>query len=316
MSTANTMASSLECASPESIMDPTSVSPASDQYSLGCVLYYCLTGQYPFPGNNAVEKMMLHQTREPQPITELVPEVPPELAAIASRLMAKNPADRYPSMGDVVIALRPFAASGYAQASAPAAPAPRPMAPPRPTMAPPAPPQPAYAPPPPAPAWGGGGMGDNGAMEGPGSGMDAPHMPAPRGRQPAMDLNNPPPPPPPPSRPAPLSMPPFPDLGGNPQFSMPPVPSAPLPPPPQFGMPGGGLGQPGPGGFPPPPGGAPVWNQFPNQPPGPMGDPSGFGRHQGTSGGNSNKILVIGLAVAGVLIVALGGAVVWLLMNK
>ncbi len=109
MSTANTMASSLECASPESIMDPTTVSPASDQYSLGCVLYYCLAGQYPFPGNNAVEKMMLHQTKEPQPLADLAPQTPPELIAIVERLMRKSPGDRFPSMNDVVMALRPLA---------------------------------------------------------------------------------------------------------------------------------------------------------------------------------------------------------------
>jgi serine/threonine-protein kinase len=109
MSTANTMASSLECASPESIMDPTSVSPASDQYSLGCVLYFCLAGQYPFPGNNAVEKMMLHQTKEPTPVTVLAPETSAELVVVVERLMRKSPADRYPSMNDAVMALRPLA---------------------------------------------------------------------------------------------------------------------------------------------------------------------------------------------------------------
>ena len=48
MSTANTLTSGLDCASPESIMEPTNRTPAGDQYSLGCVLYYCLAGQYPF----------------------------------------------------------------------------------------------------------------------------------------------------------------------------------------------------------------------------------------------------------------------------
>ena len=73
MSTANTLTSGLDCASPESIMEPTNRTPAGDQYSLGCVLYYCLTGRVPFPEGTAVEKMMAHQTKEPTPITRVRP---------------------------------------------------------------------------------------------------------------------------------------------------------------------------------------------------------------------------------------------------
>ena len=76
MSTANTLTSGLDCASPESIMEPTNRTPAGDQYSLGCVLYYCLTGRLPFPEGSAVEKMMAHQTKEPTPIKEFAPDVP------------------------------------------------------------------------------------------------------------------------------------------------------------------------------------------------------------------------------------------------
>ncbi len=65
MSTANTLTSGLDCASPECIMEPTNRTPAGDQYSLGCVLYFCLTGRVPFPEGSAVEKMMAHQTKEP-----------------------------------------------------------------------------------------------------------------------------------------------------------------------------------------------------------------------------------------------------------
>ena len=108
MSTANTLTSGLDCAAPESIMDPTNRTPAGDQYSLGCTLYYCLTGQFPFPEGSAVEKMMAHQTKEPTPIRELVPDCPDGLAAVVSRLMAKNPQDRYASAEEVVEALEPY----------------------------------------------------------------------------------------------------------------------------------------------------------------------------------------------------------------
>src|SRR5262249_10385114 len=89
MSTANSVASGLDCASPESIMDPTNLTPAGDQYSLGCTLYFCLTGQYPFPEGSAAEKMMAHQFKEPAPVRDLDPEGSAELAAVGERRMEK-----------------------------------------------------------------------------------------------------------------------------------------------------------------------------------------------------------------------------------
>jgi len=108
MSTANTLTSGLDCASPESIMEPTNRTPAGDQYSLGCTLYYCLTGRVPFPEGSAVEKMMAHQAKEPMDIRELAPDVPAGLAAVVKKLMAKTPENRFASCDDVVEALEPF----------------------------------------------------------------------------------------------------------------------------------------------------------------------------------------------------------------
>lgn len=109
MSTANSVSSGLDCASPESIMDPTNLNPVGDQYSLGCVLYYCLTGQYPFPEGTAAEKMIAQQIKEPAPLLELAPEVPEGLALVVERLMQKSPATRFSSTGQLLEALRPFA---------------------------------------------------------------------------------------------------------------------------------------------------------------------------------------------------------------
>ncbi|MBA4062916.1 MAG: serine/threonine protein kinase [Isosphaera sp.] len=108
MSTANTLTSGLDCASPESIMEPTNRTPAGDQYSLGCTLYYCLTGRVPFPEGSAVEKMMAHQTKEPVPVREFVPDAPAGLVAVVGRLMAKDPSARYTGCDEVVEALEPF----------------------------------------------------------------------------------------------------------------------------------------------------------------------------------------------------------------
>jgi len=109
MSTANAVASGLDCSSPESIMDPTNLTPAGDQYSLGCVLYYMLAGHYPFPDGSAAEKMMAHQLKDPTPIRELNPDVPDALAAVIEKLMQKTPEKRFNAIHDVVEALKPLA---------------------------------------------------------------------------------------------------------------------------------------------------------------------------------------------------------------
>src|SRR2546421_4605376 len=131
MSTANTLTSGLDCASPESIMEPTNRTPAGDQYSLGCVLYFCLTGRCPFPEGSAVEKMMSHQFKQPTPLAELAPDTPPALVAVVERLMQKAPDARYGGADDIVEALRPLAPELNARvlsgAQAPA-PAPAPAA--------------------------------------------------------------------------------------------------------------------------------------------------------------------------------------------
>jgi serine/threonine-protein kinase len=100
------LARALNCSSPESIMNALDRSPAGDQYSLGCVLYFCLTGGYPFPDDNPVKKMLAHQCEEPQPVRERNPGVPPRLAAIVHRLLCKTPAERYGSTAEVVQAFQ------------------------------------------------------------------------------------------------------------------------------------------------------------------------------------------------------------------
>ncbi|MFO0937336.1 MAG: serine/threonine-protein kinase [Gemmataceae bacterium] len=108
MSTANTMTSGLDYCSPECIMEPSNRTPAGDQYSLGCMLYCCLTGRVPFPEGSAVEKMMAHQTKEPDSILDFAPETPERMVEIIQRLMAKTPGERFHSCEEIVEALEPF----------------------------------------------------------------------------------------------------------------------------------------------------------------------------------------------------------------
>ncbi|QVL32815.1 protein kinase [Telmatocola sphagniphila] len=109
MSTANTLTSGLDCCSPESIMEPTNRTPAGDQYSLGCVLYYCLAGQYPFPDGTAVEKMMAHQFKQPPSIHTIDNTVPQPVVDVVEKLMQKAPESRFGDADEIVESLQPFA---------------------------------------------------------------------------------------------------------------------------------------------------------------------------------------------------------------
>ena len=91
-------------------MDPTNRTTAGDQYSLGCILYYCLAGHFPFPDGNPVKKMLGHQFEQPTPVSDLVPGVPAALEEVVERLMAKAPEDRYGWIDEAVEELQAIAA--------------------------------------------------------------------------------------------------------------------------------------------------------------------------------------------------------------
>ena len=82
------------------------VGPASDVYSLGAILYRCLTGRAPFEGTNSLSILRQVCETEPPSLRSIDPSVPENLEKIALRSLHKDPARRYPSAAALACQLR------------------------------------------------------------------------------------------------------------------------------------------------------------------------------------------------------------------
>jgi eukaryotic-like serine/threonine-protein kinase len=93
---------------PEQAIDSHEVDIRADIYGLGATFYFMLTGKTPFGEGTIAQKLLWHQSRNPRPVRELRPDVPPGVEAVIKKMMAKNRDDRYAVPADVAEALLPF----------------------------------------------------------------------------------------------------------------------------------------------------------------------------------------------------------------
>jgi serine/threonine-protein kinase len=97
---------------PEQAATPTLVDARADVYALGAVLYECLAGAPPHPGETAEQILSRRSIEEPRPLLELRAGIPRGLDALVRRALARNPAERFRTAADFGVALDEYARLG------------------------------------------------------------------------------------------------------------------------------------------------------------------------------------------------------------
>ena len=78
----------------------------SDLYGLGCSMYHLMTGKLPFPGNSPIERLGKRISGRHVPITEHLPDLPPNFVQVLDKLLAHKPHERYATAAEAADALQ------------------------------------------------------------------------------------------------------------------------------------------------------------------------------------------------------------------
>ncbi len=95
----------LDYLAPEQALSFHAADIRADIYGLGCTFYYLLTGEPPFPGATLAEKLLKHQQASPPDLALRRADVPPAVAMVVHRMLAKRPEDRFQTPGEMAAAL-------------------------------------------------------------------------------------------------------------------------------------------------------------------------------------------------------------------
>jgi len=95
----------LDYMAPEQIGDAKSVDQRADVYSLGCTFYAVLANRLPYPVKGPMNKVLAHRTAPVPSLPQARPDASVSLDRVLQTMMAKQPAERYQTMDDLIAAL-------------------------------------------------------------------------------------------------------------------------------------------------------------------------------------------------------------------
>jgi len=98
----NRVVGTMDYIAPEQLKDPDNVGPSADIYSLGCTLYFTVTGQPPYPGGTRQDKAKRHLYEKPPRVTDHAQHLSKAFCRVIDGMLLKEPSDRYQSMAEII----------------------------------------------------------------------------------------------------------------------------------------------------------------------------------------------------------------------